>query len=263
MSELLKRALSGIVYAGLIVGSLYAGSVWFIGLLGLFCLFALSEAMDLTVPGARSGSRMTALVYAGLLLYLGLSGDVDPLRNSYLVAFVLQWLVVVLALRTLRKGGALPLLYSTFYIWLPLACLAIWATQNASEAYRSLLFYFVTLWSYDSLAYLVGKALGKTPIFPAISPKKTVEGTVGGSILTLGLMILLNRLYFDMGSAIYVLVPLVTFFGIYGDLFESYLKRKLGVKDSGTLIPGHGGILDRIDSILLSAIPYVLVLVFS
>ena len=263
MSELLKRALSGFVYAGLVVGSLYAGSVWFVGLLGLFCLLALTESMDLTVPEARGGTRMTALVYAGLLLYLGLSGDVDPLRNSYLVAFVLQWLVVLLAFRSLRKGQALPLLYSTFYIWLPLACLAIWSVQHPDRSYRELMFFFATLWSYDSLAYLVGKSAGKTPIFRTISPKKTVEGTVGGSILSIGLLALLDRLYFGMGPKIYVLAPLVIFFGIYGDLFESYLKRKLGIKDSGNLIPGHGGILDRLDSILLSAIPYVIVLVFS
>jgi phosphatidate cytidylyltransferase len=132
--------------------------------------------------------------------------------------------------------------------------------QNKSLNIEYVLFYFITIWLYDSMAYVVGKAIGKTPVFPKVSPKKTVEGTAGGAVVTVVAMSLLNTYWLELPVQAYVVSAVVIFFAIVGDFVESYMKRKLGVKDSGDILPGHGGVLDRIDSIYLSALPYLVIL---
>ena len=124
-----------------------------------------------------------------------------------------------------------------------------------------LLAIFIFIWVNDTGAYLVGSRWGKTPLAPSISPKKTVEGSIGGLLLALLSAVILRLLLFPELSWLHILLiaAVVAIFGTIGDLFESSLKRQAGVKDSGKLIPGHGGILDRIDSFLL-AVPAVYLL---
>ena len=114
------------------------------------------------------------------------------------------------------------------------------------------------IWAADSGAYLVGRAIGKTKLLPSVSPGKTIEGAVGGVLLSLGVMLI--YVYFSFENAAFeqyffygVLSLATTFASILGDLFESLHKRVAGVKDSGILLPGHGGLFDRIDSLTASA----------
>ncbi|HMU45632.1 MAG TPA: phosphatidate cytidylyltransferase [Chitinophagaceae bacterium] len=123
------------------------------------------------------------------------------------------------------------------------------------ESNRSILIIF-SLWLNDTLAYLIGSMIGKTP-FSKISPKKTWEGTLGGIISTAIISALIAKLYLGFFYKPWIIISLVAaVFGTIGDLFESKLKRMANVKDSGTLMPGHGGFLDRFDS-LLFATPFV------
>jgi phosphatidate cytidylyltransferase len=111
------------------------------------------------------------------------------------------------------------------------------------------------------MCYVSGRSFGKTPIFPKVSPKKTVEGLVGGVVLTLLLVGVLNHFYIQLENSQWVLLTLtISFFALWGDYTQSFMKRKIGIKDSGKLIPGHGGILDRIDSVLFSALPFIIIL---
>jgi phosphatidate cytidylyltransferase len=114
----------------------------------------------------------------------------------------------------------------------------------------------VALWINDTMAYLVGSFIGKTP-FSKISPKKTWEGTIGGAILCIVVVALLGK-WADLftTTAWVIIAAIVAVFGILGDLFESKLKRMANVKDSGSIMPGHGGFLDRFDS-LLFVTPFV------
>lgn len=115
-----------------------------------------------------------------------------------------------------------------------------------------LLVALVGTWICDTGAYFVGKGLGKHRFFPKISPKKTLEGAIGGAISGIVTVILLG--YYTLGLSIgwsAILGLLVVFGATFGDLAESVIKRQVGAKDSGTLIPGHGGVLDRVDSLLL------------
>ena len=119
-----------------------------------------------------------------------------------------------------------------------------------------LLFVMVLIWAADSGAYFAGRKLGKHKLAPMVSPGKTIEGVVGG-LLAAGIFSLLGALYFNLhvlGVLGFVLLCLiVVLFSIIGDLFESLFKRRVGVKDSGQLLPGHGGVLDRIDSLTAAA----------
>ena len=119
---------------------------------------------------------------------------------------------------------------------------------------------FVLVWTNDIFAYLTGKAIGKHKLFERISPKKTVEGSLGGAAITVLAAFLANRFWLHLMSSekMMGLAFTIVVFGSLGDLCESMLKRQAGVKDSGNVIPGHGGILDRFDASFL-AMPFAFV----
>lgn len=169
---------------------------------------------------------------------------------------------------------------SQMYIALPFACINVLAfrgTENGTIQFGMLLplSIYIFLWINDTGAYLSGSLLGKHKLFPRISPGKSWEGSIGGGILVILVSILIH--YIDSENMLECLnVPqtglnmiqwiglgiVVVFFGTWGDLVESLLKRTLGVKDSGTILPGHGGMLDRFDSSLM-AIPAGVVYIYT
>ncbi len=117
-----------------------------------------------------------------------------------------------------------------------------------------LLGFFILIWIYDTFAYLIGILIGKHRLFERISPKKSWEGAIGGAIFTLGFSVLFP--YFLPILLWYqwlILAVLIVIFATYGDLIESLFKRSLNIKDSGKILPGHGGILDRFDSVLIAS----------
>lgn len=144
------------------------------------------------------------------------------------------------------------------YISLPLALLMDMRNRWVEEDYQlSLtlpLLTIFTLWVNDTMAYIVGSLIGKTPL-SSISPKKTWEGTIGGAILAI--VVMCTAAYFTGRLSLLhtgIITAIAAIAGTYGDLFESKLKRMAGVKDSGQLMPGHGGFLDRFDSLLFAAV---------
>ncbi len=152
-----------------------------------------------------------------------------------------------------------------YYIALPFSLLLFFSKPDVLHFLGLpviLVGYFVFTWIYDTVAYLYGKQFGKHKFFERISPKKTWEGTIAGVFFTLFIAGLLNYFIPLLPLADWlVLALIVLFFGTHGDLVESLLKRSLNIKDSGTLLPGHGGILDRFDTMLISA-PFVFLYFF-
>jgi phosphatidate cytidylyltransferase len=117
-----------------------------------------------------------------------------------------------------------------------------------------LLGYFILLWIFDTAAYLIGITLGKHRLFEKISPKKSWEGFAGGVIITAGAAYLLSRFFKDLTLFNWLsIAAIIVIIGTYGDLVESMFKRSINLKDSGKILPGHGGILDRFDTLFLSA----------
>ena len=122
-----------------------------------------------------------------------------------------------------------------------------------------LLGFFFLIWMNETGAYIVGTAFGKRRLFERVSPKKSWEGFIGGGILALITAIVISRYYTNLMMIDWVILALIiVVFSTYGDLFESLFKRSINAKDSGTILPGHGGILDRFDGVIMAA-PFVFV----
>lgn len=173
--------------------------------------------------------------------------------------------IIPLIIKELRLVSIAKLLFGFFYISLPLSSfLVLMNSENFIQKgsfYASWLIFsiFATVWICDSLAYFGGKILGKRKLAPNISPNKTVEGSLSGFIGSALFAIPISIYLFNDHRIGIILSIAGGFFGQIGDLVESKIKRETGVKDSSNLIPGHGGLLDRIDS-LLFATPITLIL---
>jgi phosphatidate cytidylyltransferase len=145
-----------------------------------------------------------------------------------------------------------------FYIAIPLSLFNFIVFDSSTiqnpYSYDILLSYFILIWANDTGAYLFGVSIGKHKIFPRISPKKSWEGFFGGIIFTVIVAWIISLYFHNITFAHWLVVGLISaIIGVFGDLVESMFKRSIDVKDSGKFLPGHGGILDRFDSVFLSA----------
>lgn len=148
------------------------------------------------------------------------------------------------------------------YVALPFSLLNFITSFTNSYSYQLLFGFFFILWSNDTGAYLAGSAFGKHKLFLRISPGKTWEGAIGGAIAAYAIAYIISRWYNDITLFDWmVITTILIVIGTFGDLVESLLKRSIDVKDSGNILPGHGGILDRFDSLML-ATPFVFIYLF-
>ncbi|MFC6167659.1 phosphatidate cytidylyltransferase [Acinetobacter terrestris] len=141
------------------------------------------------------------------------------------------------------------------FILISAAVTAIFSVWNSSPWW--LMYLFLLVWGADSGAYFVGRKLGKRKLAPDVSPNKSVEGLYGGIVTAMIIVVAVEVVYLDLTLAqhiLFLILSVVTVFSsVLGDLFESMIKRRAGIKDSGCILPGHGGVLDRIDSLLAAA----------
>ncbi|MEA3057971.1 MAG: phosphatidate cytidylyltransferase [Sphingomonadales bacterium] len=154
--------------------------------------------------------------------------------------------------RIVRGWGAAWYVSGFFYALLPALAL-LWVRERDAHGLFLLLWVFLVTWSTDIGAYFVGRSLGRRKLAPSISPGKTIEGLYGGiaaATLIGGAWVLAMGL----GRPLLALAPLLAIAAQAGDLFESFLKRRAGIKDSGTWLPGHGGVLDRLDGLVPVAV---------
>jgi phosphatidate cytidylyltransferase len=177
---------------------------------------------------------------------------------SGIVFMILLPLLMFIDSKMVFLGNFLYSIVGIIYISLPLALLIElrmhWSEDTSSLSYTVPLLIIFSLWINDTMAYIVGSIIGKRPL-SKISPKKTWEGTIGGIVLTIILMVLIT--YFTKRISIVnagIIAAIAAATGTFGDLFESKLKRMAGVKDSGQIMPGHGGFLDRFDSLLFASL---------
>ncbi len=269
MKNLILRAITGAIYVALICASVIAGGWYFILFFGLVSIVALHEFYSLS-NSPTGGENVTTLVVdivGGLIVCVGLSSVNLSLMPPYMTAVMggtfftvyMLYLIVRLVMQIYNQESSplTNLAYSymgQMYIALPLGLMSMYYTLNDGKAL--LLMMFIMIWLNDTGAFLVGSMIGKHKLFPRISPKKSWEGFVGGVVFSIigGVIAKLYFPdYFETISMIHLcgLGLVVGIFATWGDLVESLIKRTLGVKDSGNILPGHGGILDRIDSLLL------------
>lgn len=262
-TNFIQRALSGIAYVTLIIGSLWLGSLSFGFLCMLILILSMDEYFRLVKRLKVKTADILVMVCAGLSFSLVFMNRSLGLDSKFLFLIPLSFLAFMI--REVYKRSTSPfnsLAYGTFgmiYAFVPITCLYSmgffeqysWTDEFQKEIPLG---FFILVWANDTGAYLAGSAFGKTKLFERISPKKTLEGSLGGLVLSLGVAFAFSNYATQISVLDWMLIAiLVVIFGSLGDLFESLLKRKADVKDSGKLMPGHGGMLDRFDSVLFAA----------
>jgi len=255
LKTILIRSLSGAIYVILILGDLLLHKSAFALVIMLFNLQALREYYTMQKVGRI---RIPALIIGTLIFTLAHLVWSMKLDTQWLSVIGLSPMVLMLfSLFTKsdnQKSDISTTIFGFAYITLPLLMVNAINLSEESRFSYVLMAMLLIIWTNDIFAYLTGMAFGRHKIFERVSPKKTWEGFFGGIVAALG-MGYLTFSYIDGLSlwswlAISILIALS---GVAGDFVESLFKRSAGVKDSGNLIPGHGGILDRIDSLLFAA----------
>ncbi len=264
MNELLKRAITGAVYVALTIGAAIAGQ-WTTLLLFLpVCIIGAREWHRLyRHDDDRGPGEVVAMALAGVSYLAVSSVYVIPEWRAVQAIAVIFACLVLLCYQLMRAAAKDPArafaghLGTIFYVALPFA----FANAMEQTGWRAFIGFMLLLWTNDTGAYIVGRAIGRTKLMPSVSPGKTWEGLLGGVALTmlLGWWLakswpLLNTEQWIVGAVVVAVTATM------GDLLESSFKRARGVKDSGTLLPGHGGILDRFDGFLLAAPAMLLVM---
>lgn len=270
--NLIKRILTGIIYIALIVVPIILldnSPVMYLVVFSALIALGISEMISMAKDDATQSWLVNAIdILGGVGLFVGLylhyKGTTDQSRALWLLPIasylVLRCIVQLYrpqqnALHSLERS-----LFSLGYVAVPVSLLN--AIMSITEP-RLLLGMFIFIWLYDTGAFCVGSLIGRHRLFERISPKKSWEGVVGGIAASVA-GAYVTHYWFDeffQVPDLYTWVGLsvvVAVFATFGDLVESLIKRTVGVKDSGDILPGHGGILDRIDSLLLVA-PAVLI----
>ncbi len=260
-SGLVTRGISALVYIIVMLTGLYYSPYSLLLLFLFICLIGLWEYQTLVYKYTankhdRSVEDKTLLCIIGGIIYMLISGvSLDHWDYSQL-AWILP-LLFVLFITELYGKAKFPFIRlglnitGLLYIALPCALINVIANFGGEFHPNRLLGILALLSINDTGAYMVGRYFGKTPLFPRISPKKTWEGTIGGAVSVIALAGVLSYLFPNDFSPTtwWFIAPIAIVFGGLGDLVESLLKRSVKVKDSGTIMPGHGGILDRMDAI--------------
>lgn len=269
-NNFILRTLTGILFVLILVGGIIGGSVPFGILFLIITLLSVREFCTL-VNQYEQGIHLNTYLctIAGGLLFLTFyhyqhisSWVILPLYLCFLIAI----LVVQLYAKKSNPAGNWAFSFmSQVYVALPfallnvIACIIPNAGSNSTYSYILPLSLFIFTWINDTGAYCVGVTLGKHRLFERISPKKSWEGSIGGAIFCIIAAVILAHFFPILNSWEWIGFALVVVvFGTWGDLCESLIKRHWGIKDSGKILPGHGGMLDRFDSTLL-AVPAVLV----
>ncbi|NRB58419.1 MAG: phosphatidate cytidylyltransferase [Winogradskyella sp.] len=262
MKELFIRTLSGIVYAALLIMSLLNETALVL-LFAVFGFLSLIEFSKLIKLKSYIQYIIFIVLYFGFCFFSIYNADFKGSDEAVQILLVISIFVNLLLLKDLFTSRKIPLFESkryvltTFYLSSSFIFLLLIAHYHNTFSPLLLLGSFILIWINDSGAYMVGKNLGKQKLFPSISPKKTVEGFLGGLFIACvsSYFIFIYTATLSFTSWL-ILAITVSVLGTFGDLIESKFKRQAEVKDSGVLMPGHGGILDRLDSIIFAS-PFI------
>ncbi len=260
MKELALRISTGLIFLVVVIGCIVwnpyslASLFFVVGVLGMLEYYGLAKTGGVhpqSVLGITTGSVLYLTIEAVKLKALPLSA----------VALSIPFFIAIFVYELYRERpdpftNIAHTIVGIIYVMAPLALLNVFSFQEIINEYQPevVLGFFVLLWLNDTGAYVFGRLFGKHKLFPRISPKKTWEGTIGGAISTaIGAALL--SVYYPQFSIItwIVFAVIIAVCASYGDLVESLYKRSMKVKDSSNILPGHGGILDRFDGVLLAS----------
>ena len=260
----MQRVFTATIFVIIILAGLYTSKYSFVVLFSVVAGLCLWEYLSLVIPDNNTGGILRKLVGLMIGLFpfmlttiLKLNVFIDSYYLIYLTGIFFLPLTFLGFIFELYAGARRPfsniafILLGVFYIGFPFALLNFIAFDGEIY-YANIVFGLLMMtWVNDTAAYVIGSYLGKTPLLPRISPKKTWEGSIGGIFVTFIFAIGISILFPDLKMHDWmVLSGIVVIFGSVGDLVESMFKRSFLVKDTGSLLPGHGGFLDRFDGFI-------------
>ncbi|MGE8342827.1 Phosphatidate cytidylyltransferase [Flavobacterium sp. ACN2] len=282
MNETLKRAISGAVYIALLLTSILFSTESFITLFGVFLIITIYEFSNIVNLNKVFSILFGTLVYASIVLISHYNKQTTKFLNDTFntnisletnikqLDLILLAITIVVSIKCIiflfydsvqKVSTSSKYLYLLGYITLPFVFIVKISFGTNDYNPKIIIGLFVLIWTNDTFAYLVGKSMGKHKLFERVSPKKTIEGFLGGVVFAAFAGFLISKLYIqpkpefsNTSILIWTIIALiVSIFGTIGDLIESKFKRIAGIKDSGSIMPGHGGILDRLDSVIFVA----------
>lgn len=271
MNNFWQRAITGAIFVAVLVGAIVLGG-WYLHVtfgvivsLGLYEFYSLFNASE-TKPQKIVGTILGTVAY--MLLVISFYKPSTSALSGALVIFSF----VIFGIIELTRKEKTPFeniavsFAGIFYITIPFILLTMDSAKSINMGewtqeynFWPVLSIFILIWSNDTFAYLTGRLFGKHKLLERISPKKTWEGFIGGVLFAVLAGVLLAYFLEDSYLKYIVYALIAGILGTAGDLFESMLKRSVDVKDSGTILPGHGGILDRFDAVLFVA-PVIMIL---
>lgn len=282
MNETLKRTISGAVYIALLLTSILFSTESFIILFGIFLLITVYEFSNLVNLNKVFSILFSILLYSSIILLSHYNKQTALLledlfhlyinldTNTQQLDLILLAVTIVIAIKCIlflfydnvqKVSTSSKYLYLLGYITLPFVFIIKISFGTNDYNPKIIIGLFILIWTNDTFAYLVGKSIGKHKLFERISPKKTIEGFLGGVVFAAFAGFLISKFYIQPNPEfssrsilIWTIIALIaSIFGTIGDLIESKFKRIAAVKDSGAIMPGHGGILDRLDSVIFVA----------
>ncbi|MDR3227403.1 MAG: phosphatidate cytidylyltransferase [Prevotellaceae bacterium] len=260
MKNLIARTLSGLLFLAIMIGCILWNVYAFFGLSCVIVVVGMIEFFNMFIPKANKWQKILSIC-AGICLisFVFIAKNISVLEiiyveNLFIASLIFLTSIPIIELYTKSEEPAKNialLIIPVFYIVLPFMLM-----QTMNDDSDKLLAFFILIWANDVGAYCFGMLFGqhgKHKLFPRISPKKSWEGFIGGIITAIAASILVSKFMLHENMHHWIIIAIITaVLGTFGDLVESMLKRSAGVKDSGKIIPGHGGILDRFDAVLLS-----------
>jgi phosphatidate cytidylyltransferase len=277
-NNFIQRAITGIIFVGVLIGCILGGPISFTLLFALITALTIHEFGNIVSKQPDVEINKPICMLAGVFLFFGFAYlGVMPGQTEILIPYLFLIIYLLVSELYLKKKNPLNnwayAMMSQIYIALSFAMLNVLAyhsignegeLSNYQVQYNPILplSIFIFTWINDTGAYCTGMLFGKHRLFERISPKKSWEGSIGGGVFSIIAAIVMAHYFPFMSISIWIGLALtVVIFGTLGDLTESLLKRTIGIKDSGNILPGHGGMLDRFDSTLM-AVPAAVVYLY-
>lgn len=254
MNEVVKRTLSGIIYIALLISAILFSNTTFLILFGFFLVIAVYEFCKLFKINFTVGYLLAAIVSLSFYFL-----NNTALNYLYLIVlpFSIYLIIDLFQNKPVKQQTTLisKIIHLVGYVVLPFLIISQLPFNNYIYTPALLVSIFVMIWCNDTFAYICGKLLGKHKLYEKISPKKTIEGFIGGLVFIQIAAIVIYKFTTIQSSLLFwiCIAFAISVLGTIGDLVESKYKRQANIKDSGAIMPGHGGILDRLDSILFAA----------
>ncbi|WP_036383055.1 phosphatidate cytidylyltransferase [Muricauda sp. MAR_2010_75] len=264
MKEILRRSITGVIYVVLLLGSVFLSSDAFDFLFmafGLACLYEFKRIVRL--KGYYIFAAYLTLWW--IFIYLVQEDTVVTILMLLTLTVDLALLMFLFSKRPKKFTDFQKFVIAVFYIGGGFIFLTMIPYKEDNFAQFLIMGIFILIWVNDTFAYLVGRTLGRTKLYPEVSPKKTIEGSLGGLIFALASAYIMSCYETRLSLTEWmILATVIVIAGSLGDLLESKFKRMAGVKDSGAILPGHGGIWDRLDSLVFAApFAYLVLNLFS